>query len=160
MTNQQSQAPPASCGEYTRELPMLLRRGWHCINRAFRRRITGIGLTPDQYIILRCLSEGDPRGLTQRELAELMASDPNTVTSLLNRMQSAALIERAPHESDKRAYRIRIQAEGERRFELAHPIALELQQEVLAALPERERRDLLSLLEKIAAASCKALEEQ
>ena len=74
-----------------RRLPPLLRRAWYGLNQAFRRRIAHLGITPDQFTVMRTLLEGDPRGLSQRELTQSMTSDPNTVASLLHRMEQAAL---------------------------------------------------------------------
>src|SRR4026209_1111014 len=87
-----------------RRLPPLLRRAWYGLNQAFRRRLAHLAVTPDQFTVMRTLLEGDPQGLTQRELTQLMSSDPNTVASLLQRMEEAGLVDRKPHEKDKRAY--------------------------------------------------------
>ncbi len=38
-----------------RRLPVLLRRAWYGLNQAFRRRIAGMGLTPDQFTVIRTL---------------------------------------------------------------------------------------------------------
>src|SRR3954469_25322598 len=92
-----------------KRLPVLLRRAWYGLNQAFRQRVAHLGITPDQFSILRWLSEGDPQGLTQRMLTDLMASDPNTITSTLARMEKSGLIARLPHESDRRANRVKIQ---------------------------------------------------
>ncbi len=70
-----------------KRLPLLLRRAWYGLNQAFRRQISHAGATPDQFTVLRTLSEGDPDGLTQSELTRSMSSDPNTVASLLKRME-------------------------------------------------------------------------
>src|SRR5882672_2613862 len=91
-----------------RRLPPLLRRAWYGLNQAFRRRIAHLRLTPDQFTVMRTLLEGDPKGMSQRELTQLMTSDPNTVASLLERMEAAGFVERGPHESDRRANRIRM----------------------------------------------------
>jgi DNA-binding MarR family transcriptional regulator len=133
-----------------RRLPPLLRRAWYSLNQAFRRRIAHLGLTPDQFTVLRILLEGDPLGLTQRELTEAMSSDPNTVTSLLRRMETAGLLTRAPHEHDGRARRIRLRPTGRRRYETARAIAMSLQAEVLACLPEHGRENFLSHLAAVA----------
>src|SRR5260221_1066199 len=95
-----------------RRLPPLLRRAWYSLNQTFRHRIAHLGITPDQYSILRWLHEGDARGLTQQTITDLMASDPNTITSILKRMEKARLISRHEHETDKRAHRVRIASDG------------------------------------------------
>ena len=97
-----------------RRLPLLLRGAWYGLNRAFRHRIVHLGITPDQFTVMRTLLENE--GITQRELTQLMTSDPNTVASLLERMERAGLIERHPHETDRRAHRIRLKASGKMKY--------------------------------------------
>ena len=142
-----------------KRLPVLLRRAWYALNQAFRQRVAHVGLTPDQFSILRWLSEGDPQGLTQRTLTDLMASDPNTITSTLARMEKTGLIVRVPHEQDRRANRVKIQPAGRKAFEKARKIAIELQDGVLAALPAGRRVKFFEELELIAE-SCAAMLEK
>lgn len=142
-----------------KRLPVLLRRAWYGLNQAFRQRVAHFGITPDQFSILRWLSEGDPQGLTQRSLTDLMASDPNTITSTLSRMEKIGLVTRHPHERDRRAYRVKIQPTGRRTFEKARKAAMELQEQVLAVLPASERVTFLQELELIADSCATALEK-
>jgi len=135
-----------------KRLPVLLRRAWYGLNQSFRQRIAHLALTPDQFSILRWLSEGDPQGLTQRALTDLMASDPNTITSTLARMEKAGLIARQPHEKDRRARRVKLRPAGRRTFEKGRKIAMDLQGCVLTALPAARREKFLEDLEAIAAA--------
>lgn len=141
-----------------RRLPVLLRRAWFGLNQAFRRRILHLGLTPDQYTVLRTLSEESARGLTQRELTKRMASDPNTIAALVERMERAALVERHPHERDGRAYRLRLCPQGESRFQSARRVALALQAEVMESLPGAEHARFLEQLESVGAA-CQRMAE-
>jgi len=142
-----------------RRLPPLLRRAWYSLNQAFRRRVTHIDVTPDQFTVLRTLLEMDPKRLTQLELSELMSSDPNTVASLLERMEAAGWIRRQPHEKDKRAHRIRLLAAGKQRYRQARKIAVALQAEVLTVLPEERRERFLEDLAAVADA-CRAVAER
>jgi DNA-binding MarR family transcriptional regulator len=141
-----------------RRLPPLLRRAWYGLNQIFRQRIAHLGLTPDQFTVLRWLDEGDPHGLTQQELTELMGSDANTVAALMKRMESAGLISRTVHETDRRAHRVRLQPEGARRFKAAGVVARRLQKEVLGNLPAGQREQFLTNLETVADACRRALE--
>ena len=141
-----------------KRLPVLLRRAWYGLNQSFRQRIAHLGVTPDQFSILRWLSEGDPQGLTQRALSDLMASDPNTITSTLARMEKAGLIARQPHEQDRRARRVKLQSAGRRALEKGRKLAMDLQDQVLAALPAGRRAKFLEDLEAIAAACGTPLE--
>lgn len=131
-----------------RRLPPLLRRAWYGLNQAFRRRIAHLALTPDQFTVLRTLIEND--GITQRELANLISSDPNTVASLVNRMKKEGLVERATHEQDRRANRLRVSLRGKARYRKARATAVTLQGEVLAVLPVARREEFLAHLAVVA----------
>src|SRR5208283_2629034 len=84
--------PAAGAAPHRRRLAPLLRRTWYSLNQTFRRRLAHASLTPDQFTILRWVSEGDPKGTTANELCELMTSDPNTMAALIGRMQQLGLI--------------------------------------------------------------------
>lgn len=142
-----------------RRLPLLLRRSWYGLNQAFRRRITHLQLTPDQFTVLRTLLENDALGMTQRELSRAMSSDPNTVASLLERMEKLGYVERTPHERDRRAHRIKVQAKGKKVYESARAIAVALQSELLAVLPAAGREEFLQNLSLVAEA-CRGVAEQ
>lgn len=135
-----------------RRLPPLMRRAWYGLNQAFRRRIAHLDLTPDQFTVLRNLREAGRGGLTQSELTERMASDPNTIASLVERMERGRLLDRRTDPRDRRARRLRLAPTGRRRFEAAWDVALQLQAEVLSGLVPSERDRFLELLETVAAA--------
>jgi DNA-binding MarR family transcriptional regulator len=151
--------PPAIDSPNRRRLPLLLRRAWYGLNQAFRRRIAHTGVTPDQFTVMRTLTECDPKGVSQRELTELMSSDPNTVASLLERMEKSGWISRQPHETDRRAHRIRLVPMGKKKYAEVRELALQLQSEVLSVLPEAHREQFLANLDAVADA-CRAAAEQ
>ena len=136
----------------TRRLPPLLRRAWFSLNQAFRQRLAPLGITPDQFTVLRWLSEAGCEGLTQTEITERMASDPNTMTATVRRMEAARLLERVPHESDGRSKRVLVLPNGRDVFNEAHALALTLQGRVLDCLSEAEAKMFLMLLERVAEA--------
>jgi DNA-binding MarR family transcriptional regulator len=133
-----------------RRLPVLLRHAWYGLNQAFRRRIAHLGLTPDQFTVMRTLLEQED--ITQGQLARLMSSDANTVAALLARMERAGLLERLPDTRDRRARRLRLKPVGARKYEAARQIAVQLQLEALAVLPEPDREPFLAQLDAVAAA--------
>jgi len=149
--------PPDNPGR--KRLPPLLRRAWYSLNQAFRRRIAYSGLTPDQFTILRQLNEAPVEGVTQRELSIRMSSDPNTIASLLDRMEKADLVERKPHETDRRAHRVQVLEKGRKLYVELRDIALSLQTNVLEILPDDRRAQFLTDLEVIADACLLAAKE-
>ena len=139
-----------------RRLPPLLRRSWYGLNQSFRRRIAHLEITPDQFTVLRILLENP--GLSQRALTQLMTSDPNTVASLIERMESAGLIGCQPHEKDRRAHCLHLRPEGRKKYEQAREVALILQAEALSVLPQGKREEFLENLARVADA-CRAAAE-
>ena len=133
-----------------RRLPILLRHAWFSLNQAFRRRLAHTGMTPDQFTTLRTLEENGARRPTQSELARLLASDPNTIASLLERMAGTGWIARAPHEKDHRAYRISLRPEGRRKYLEVRQIAVELQTELMAGWSDNRREAFLENLQSLA----------
>ena len=157
-STEMSELPLDAAGR--RRLPPLLRRAWYSLNQAFRRRIAHSGLTPDQFTILRLLLEGSKEGLTQREIGAQMCSDPNTIASLLDRMQSAGLLERCAHESDRRAHRVRMLPKGRKLYSELRLVAVSLQSQILSVLSDERREQFLADLELIAEAGQACLSEK
>ena len=99
---------------------------------------------------MRILTEGGTEGITQRDLAARMSSDPNTVSSLVRRMEKAGLLHLNSNPSDRRAHLIQPTPAGAKRFVELRAIAQELQGEVLEALPAERREEILGALEVLA----------
>jgi DNA-binding MarR family transcriptional regulator len=133
-----------------RRLPPLLRRAWFGLNQAFRQRTGRMGITPDQYTVLRILQTDESDQLSQRALAERMSSDQNTVASLLRRMEALGLVARLVRLEDRRKRRLVLTPAGRRKQTQVRRAALTLQARVMAVLPKAERASFLEQLERLA----------
>lgn len=142
-----------------KRLPPLLRKSWYSLNQAFRRLLVNIKLTPDQFTVLRTLIESEHEGMPQCEISRKMSSDPNTIASLVERMEKLGLITRARNPHDKREKIIGITHQGKFTYEKAREIAIDLQSRVLQSLPESRRELFLQDLETISQSCQIALEE-
>ncbi|MCG8401085.1 MAG: MarR family winged helix-turn-helix transcriptional regulator [Firmicutes bacterium] len=119
-----------------------------------------LGITPNQFTVLRWLEEDDGGGVRQSDICERMASDPNTIAALVERMHADGLVKRKVDPSDRRARLISLTPKGRRTYTKARPIAVELQAEVLQAIPAGERERLLEQIEILADACQAALEAE
>lgn len=99
------------------------------------------------------------KGSTANELCELMSSDPNTVASLIRRMEQMGLIRRQRHERDGRSQRIWLTPRGRATFSSVQHIAVDLQRDILAALSEKDRDKFLDQLETLSL-KCRTLQER
>ncbi len=75
-----------------------------------------------------------------------MSSDPNTMASLLERMETLGYVERKVHEKDRRAYRINLKPLGKKKYEQVREIAIDLQTDILSVLPPGKREEFLKHL--------------
>ena len=139
-----------------RRLPPLLRKAWYSLNQAFRRKLACEGITPDQFTALRWLVENEGKPTTQKELADLMSSDANTIASLVKRMESSCLIKREVSRKDRRANMVNVTLTGKDVYLRARQIAIDLQLEVLSDLSIRQAEEFLRLLERVADAAGKS----
>ena len=139
-----------------RRLPPLLRKAWYSLNQAFRRCLAGEGITPDQFTALRWLVEREGERITQKDLADLMSSDPNTIASLVKRMEESGLLVREVSKKDRRANDVMVTSAGKDAHARARKLAIDLQTEVLGDLTGREAESFLKLLEKVADSAAQA----
>ncbi len=88
----------------------------------------------------------------QRDLAQKMSSDANTIASLVERMEQAGLVERKTHDKDRRANVLRLLPLGREKYTQAREVAVDFQAEILATLPEDKREEFLEHLALVAEA--------
>lgn len=119
------------------------------IRADFRRRARHLGLTQAQWSALAQLHRAP--GLTQTELAERLEVHPVTVTQLLDRMERAGLVRRAPHEEDRRATRVYLSESSEPMIAELTRLGQQTREQALSDLGAPERRQLEGLLLRVKA---------
>ena len=87
-------------------LPFEIAETAHALRRAFDRRAATLGVTRAQWKVLFRLSRTP--GLRQVELADMLDVEPITLSRIVDRLQEAGLVERAPDPADRRAWRLQV----------------------------------------------------
>jgi DNA-binding MarR family transcriptional regulator len=111
-------------------------------------RLEPLGLSPRAWGVLSTLVESGP--LTQIELATATATDRTAMVYLLDELEDQGLVERVPNPDDRRSYLIHLTTHGK---QTQRNTAAELAQQadtLLKPLDPAERRQLISLLTRIA----------
>ena len=80
------------------------------MTKLYKPLLGGLGLTYPQYVVMLVLWEQD--GLTVSEIGERLFLDSGTLTPLLKRLESMALIVRVRDEQDERRVRVNLIAAG------------------------------------------------
>ncbi|MEA5113367.1 MAG: MarR family transcriptional regulator [Geobacteraceae bacterium] len=110
------------------------------------RRLKPFGITPEQWVVLNRLSEGD--GVSQRELADRIVKDQPNTTRILDKMAQKGLIRRDPDPQDRRAFLIFLTSDGRRLRDKLLPIVQELRKISAHGFSEEEIMMLKNLLRR------------
>lgn len=132
-------------GFYVSDVARLMRKRY---DAAARRD----GVTGAQWRVLIAVAKYP--GINQSQLAERLEVEPITVCRMIDRMEQAGLVERRPDPQDRRARRLyaaerarglidQLQAHGSRMLDLATHDLTDSEQDLLMALLERVRANLL-----------------
>jgi DNA-binding MarR family transcriptional regulator len=107
------------------------------------------GMTRAQWGLLVRLERQE--GMTQAEMAEALEIQPISLVRLVDRLCDHKLVERRPHESDRRANRLYLTPKGRTALQGLVPLGREISAEVLTAVGDREANALLQQLLRIKA---------
>jgi DNA-binding MarR family transcriptional regulator len=129
-------------------VPAHLARRFHQICQgAVAEVIVPAGLVPGEYAILAAVI--DLPGLDQRRLAERLGIDPASVGKMIDRLETAGMLERRVHPDDRRARLLGATRSGEKLRQRLKHTALAAQERLLAPLTVRERRLFLDFLTRL-----------
>ena len=105
------------------------------------------GLTAAQFNVLNILADPElAKGVSQRELADLLVVDRSNVTGLIDRMEAAGWVRRADDPADRRVYRVNLTGSGRRLWEKVSPGYDSVVRQVSGRLSERQMRDGIAML--------------
>ncbi len=128
-------------------LGFLIRDVYRLLAKRFEHNARELELTLPHCKVLAHLSRN--QGISQARLAELTETDPMTLVRTLDRMQQDGWIERRPDPEDRRAHRLYLCDVANPVVERIWKIAALTRSEMLAALNQTEREQLIGLLERI-----------
>ncbi|MEY4487777.1 MAG: hypothetical protein RIQ79_285 [Verrucomicrobiota bacterium] len=105
------------------------------------------GLTAPQYNVLNILAATpDGKGLSQRELGDILVVDRSNVTGLVDRMEKCGWVRRADDAEDRRIYRVELTAKGRKLWARVEPRYAEVVRQVTAGAEQRQMQSALELL--------------
>jgi len=107
------------------------------------------GLTGDEFAIYSVLAASP--GMTPSELSRWMAAPPTSVSSYVKRLEARGHLDRRPHPSDRRSYRIHLTAAGRRAHRSAAALFAPARARVIESLADQEGavRESLLLLRRV-----------
>lgn len=125
----------------------------HRVDQACRQRILnqfrrrGHPLSAAQWEIMSLLWRGD--GVNQSMLADATGTDKASITRILDRMVSEALVERQPDPEDRRAFRIYLTKSGKELHQQLLPVMQEIIQLAFAGIDQDKQKALSDVLRSV-----------
>lgn len=117
--------------------------------RLAREACQRVGITATQLNVLKLLEEIGTLSLS--ELSKRLAAQNSTVTGIVDRMVQAELVAREQSAEDRRVWRIRLTDKGRALSGGIELAPWSILRRALGALRPAEKRQLVSLLQKVAA---------
>lgn len=111
-------------------------------------RLKDLGVTQARWTTMVYLQKGG-EGLTQRELARLMAIENPTLVRLLDSLEQQGLIERRPCPNDRRARRLHLTPDGTEFMNVLTERAAKLREEMLEGISDEEIESAVEVFNKI-----------
>ena len=111
-------------------------------------RLKDLGVTQARWSTMVYLEKGG-EGLTQRELASLMAIENPTLVRLLDSLEQQGLIERRPCPHDRRARRLHLTSAGRVFMDDLSERAEVLREEMLEGISDKEIECTVKVFHKI-----------
>ena len=127
----------------------LIRRAHQVAVAIFMEETAGFDVTPVQFAILNALLE-DP-GEDQVTLAGKVAFDAATFGSVITRLEARGWVRREPDGADRRRKLLWVTPQGAEIAQKMKRAVGKVQQRILEPLDDREREQLVALLDRLVA---------
>jgi DNA-binding MarR family transcriptional regulator len=127
-------------------LTWLLAQASHVLVTEMTAAFAEMGVSPRGHCVLSTARTGE---FTQKELADAVGLDKTTMVVTIDELEAAGLAERVPSPTDRRARIISVTKAGEKVVASGEKVVSQIQQDVLASLPAREREAFMSGLSRL-----------
>src|ERR1700759_551948 len=131
-----------------RSVAFLLSSLGYAVSRRFHEILRPLELEPGEFALMRAGSASD--GTPQNALAERLHISPSWMVAIVDDLERRELLERRPHERDRRLGNLHLTAAGKKLLRQAEKAALAFDARVGEPLGEAEAEQLVELLQRVA----------
>ena len=139
--------PPKDNSPITEHLAYLLAQANREINRQLEMRLSKEGVPVEQWRILKVLSDG--KGHSMGELAEAVLLNHPTLTKMVDRMVSDALVYRVQDPKDRRKVLMFVSDRGKALSKRLNSLAVSQEEHILESYGDKPTSELKRLLESL-----------
>lgn len=123
---------------------MHLRRAYLTLHRHAQSLFEPLGLTADQYVLMRLLTEEKKQ--MQQDLVRATASDPSTVAAMVKLLEKRGLVKRKTNPEDRRAWHVSLTANGSRLLAAASKLDATIHQSLGEAIDAERMKQVVEAL--------------
>jgi MarR family transcriptional regulator, transcriptional regulator for hemolysin len=138
--------PAARPSELEGNLSWLLAQASHVMVTEMTAAFAEMGVSPRGHCVLTTASHGE---FTQKELADRVGLDKTTMVVTIDELEAAGLAARVPSPTDRRARIIAVTKAGEQAVAKGEKVVAQIQEDVLATLPQRRREAFMDALSEL-----------
>ena len=121
----------------------------YAASRGFRDVLAPFELDPREFGVMRYVVAQE--GQSQQALADLLQIPPSRMVAIVDSLEDRGLIERRPHATDRRVRELYVTGAGHALLKEASEEALSYERSLTATFTAAERKQMLSLLDRLAA---------
>jgi DNA-binding MarR family transcriptional regulator len=116
-------------------------------SQRFAWRIAAIDLQPPLFRVLNAVDAVE--GQSQGTIGEAIGAPASRMVAIVDELESRGLVERRPHPSDRRIRAVYLTPKGRKLLSRGRKLAAEHEEELTQGMSERERKQLVALLQKV-----------
>jgi len=116
-------------------------------SRRFAERIAAIDLQPPLFRVLNVVDAAE--GQSQQAIGEAIEAPASRMVAIVDELEERGLVERRPHESDRRIRALYLTAKGRKVLAQGRKIAMEHEAELTRGMSAADRDRLVALLQKV-----------
>ncbi|PSQ96646.1 MAG: MarR family transcriptional regulator [Bacteroidetes bacterium SW_9_63_38] len=128
----------------------VLKHAQYALRQAMDDRLEAVDLTTPQYAALTALERED--GLSNAEVARRCFVTPQTMHSIVTRLEEEGLLQRTPHPDHGRIQQLHLTDGGQARLDQGHEIVTEIEDGMTEEVTEEELEQAKSVLIRSTAA--------
>lgn len=116
-------------------------------SQQFARRIAELDLYPPMFRVLNVVDAAE--GESQQAIGDAIQAPASRMVAIVDELEKQGLIERRPHETDRRVRALYLTAKGRKVLARGREIAIKHEEEITRGLTAADRKQLIELLSKV-----------
>ena len=122
---------------------------YDCMHGVLSAELQRFGLSSSAYNLLTILEKQENQCLALHEIGRLMVTSRANITGLIDSLCKKDLVERVPHESDRRIKLAKLLPAGRQLLQQVTPIHIQMITQLTSTLSAEERNTLVELIKHL-----------